>query len=71
MGFPGHRDWLLQGENLTDTAIVSFVEDITVTSFVVQDDQFITDDIEWYGALTNPEMTDLFGELGMFAFGWN
>jgi hypothetical protein len=27
--------------------------------------------IVWYGALTNPAMTDLFGELGMFTFGWS
>jgi len=26
--------------------------------------------IIWYGALTNPGMTDLFGELGTFTFGW-
>jgi len=26
--------------------------------------------IIWYGALTNPGMTDLFGTLGMFTFGW-
>jgi hypothetical protein len=26
--------------------------------------------IVWYGALTNPAMTDLFGELSMFTFGW-
>lgn len=24
----------------------------------------------WYGALTTPEMTDLFGQLGTFEFGW-
>ena len=26
--------------------------------------------IKWYGALTNPEVTDLFGELDIFTFGW-
>lgn len=26
--------------------------------------------IIWYGAMTNPEMSALFGELGMFTFGW-
>jgi len=26
--------------------------------------------IYWYGALTNPAVTDLFGELGLFEFGW-
>jgi len=24
----------------------------------------------WYGALTTPEMTELFGQLGTFEFGW-
>jgi len=24
----------------------------------------------WYGALTNPELTDIFGEFGTFTFGW-
>jgi hypothetical protein len=26
--------------------------------------------IYWYGAMTNPAITDLFGELGLFEFGW-
>jgi subtilisin family serine protease len=26
--------------------------------------------ITWFGALTNPEMTALYGELGTFSFGW-
>jgi YVTN family beta-propeller protein len=26
--------------------------------------------INWYSAMTNPGITDLFGELGMFTFGW-
>ncbi|MBN1356725.1 hypothetical protein JXA40_10735 [bacterium] len=26
--------------------------------------------ILWYGAMTNPEITDLFGEFSMFTFGW-
>lgn len=25
----------------------------------------------WYGALTNPEISDLFGDLGTFEFGWD
>ena len=29
------------------------------------------DGIIWYGAFTNPAMTDLFGELGIFSFGWD
>lgn len=26
--------------------------------------------INWHGALTNPEMTDLYGEMSTFTFGW-
>jgi hypothetical protein len=26
--------------------------------------------IRWYAAMTNPEITDLFGDLGTFTFGW-
>ncbi|MBN1880477.1 S8 family serine peptidase [bacterium] len=27
--------------------------------------------IIWYAAMTNPEITDLFGDLGTFSFGWH
>ena len=27
--------------------------------------------IIWFAALTNPEMTEMFGEMGIFDFGWS
>jgi len=27
--------------------------------------------INWYAAMTNPEMTDLFGEMDIWTFGWH